>query len=312
MENQIVNHATLVEKVIKSAAFKTVSMAEAYRRVAKKTGLDFDATIQLMESFPIFVDGDNHRKIRRFMAKQVVTSSGLQVERLQIELTRIFQTIIFPPNEIEIVSQIAKPLWRAIASAIWPTEESIFELAFDIPLLLCPTLSLKERLYLNGRIDCFRTRDNFGEDDLVQLCLAAAGARTFVGSIVLSLYETALKNPDVRASALAWSRSIPSSALKYVDRICVRETEMGPLKFSVGIRARLITQDPAYSEEEITRMFFGLGTHSCVGRAISETAWRLLTTQLVRSDVALVPISIRMSEHDEPFSIPIEATVSIR
>jgi hypothetical protein len=58
-------------------------------------------------------------------------------------------------------------------------------------------------------------------------------------------------------------------------------------------------------------LFFGLGSHSCLGRAVSETAWRLLITRLADSDVVLVPINIRMSEHDEPFSMPIEATVSI-
>jgi hypothetical protein len=312
MEIHIVRNATLAPKLIRSSAFRTVSVAEVYRQIAAKTGLDFNATIELLKYFGTFIDGDHHKKIREIMAKRVAASSRLQVERLQKELTRIFQTIVRPPNEVELVSQIVKPLWRVIASAIWPVEESAIELAYEIDMLFCPTLPLRERLELNERIDRFRSKDGFKEEDLIHLCLAALGARTFVGAITLSLYETVSKHPDVRSSAIAWPNTIPSSALSFVDRICVENTKMGQLKFRVGDRVRIFTKDMAFSEDEKARLCFGVGAHSCLGRPISETAWRLLAAQLADSDVVLVPIKLQMSEHNEPFSIPIEASVSIR
>jgi hypothetical protein len=189
MESQIVKSATWIPKLMKSPDFKAVSMAEAYRRIAERTGLDFNATIKLMEFFPIFVEGDSHQKIREFMAKRVAASSRLQAERLQNELTSIFHTVVCPPNKVDIVSQIAKPLWRVIASSIWAVENSAFDLAYDVPLLLCPTLALKERLELNRRIESFRSKDGFEESDFIQLCLAAAGARTFVGSMCFLYME---------------------------------------------------------------------------------------------------------------------------
>jgi hypothetical protein len=227
-------------------------------------------------------------------------------------LTRIFQTIVRPPNEVELVSQIVKPLWRVIASAIWPVEASAIELAYEIDMLFCPTLPLRERLGLNEQIERFRSRDGFKEEDLIQLCLAALGARTFIGAITLSLYETVSKHPDVRSSAIVWPNAIPSSALSFLDRSCVENTAIDQRRFTVGDRVRIITKDTAFSEEEKARLCFGIGAHSCLGRPISETAWRLLAARLVDADVVLVPIRLQLSEHNEPFAIPIEATIFVR
>jgi hypothetical protein len=96
------------------------------------------------------------------------------------------------------------------------------------------------------------------------------------------------------------------------DQLQRRPTRIGQVKFMVGDRVPIITKDTAFPEEEKARLCFGVGAHSCPGRPISETAWRLLTAQLTDSDVVLAPIGLQISEHIEPFSIPIEATVSIR
>jgi hypothetical protein len=60
-----------VGSVMRSHNFEQYSMSERYWELKQRTGLDFDATIQLMDFLPAFLDGHRHNKIRKAMARQL-------------------------------------------------------------------------------------------------------------------------------------------------------------------------------------------------------------------------------------------------
>ena len=55
--------------IISSSEFQTFDMSQKYRNLSERTELNFDAVIALMDRLPIFLNGENHKKNRKEMAK---------------------------------------------------------------------------------------------------------------------------------------------------------------------------------------------------------------------------------------------------
>src|ERR1700747_2598821 len=101
----IFKDTTFVGSVLRSDNFGQHSMSERYRELKQRTGLDCDATIQLMDYLPAFLDGELHKKIRKAMARQLATSKKTQEDTAASEIAFLFDKLFVPPNEIELVSQ---------------------------------------------------------------------------------------------------------------------------------------------------------------------------------------------------------------
>src|SRR6266567_4739924 len=104
--------------VIRSQAFKQYSMADQYRELKRRTGLNFEATIQLLDFLPVFIDGEEHIKNRKMMARRMAASKNLQEEVAATKINSLFQNLFFPPREIELLSEFAQPLWQEISASI--------------------------------------------------------------------------------------------------------------------------------------------------------------------------------------------------
>lgn len=312
MEAQPIKNAKLAKEIIKSRSFRTYSMADRYRELAARTGFDFDATIHLMEYLPVFMDGAEHKRVRQIMATHLASTSGRQVARLEDEMGHIFAAVFAAPRNVELVSELAQPLWRAISSSIWILGRGALDLIDAVPSLFFPTASISDRRKVNEQIEGFIGAADFQERNLILLCLAVLGARPFVGSVALSLYQIVSENSASRSDEIPWPQKIPVSSLNYVDRVCKSDTAMEPFQFGAGDRLRCFTRDRSYTAAENTEGLFGFGAHSCLGRPITETAWRMLVAQLSRIESVLTPINLQMSFHTEPFLMPSTALISVR
>jgi hypothetical protein len=302
-----------VSSVMRSNDFGQHAMAEQYRELKKRTGLDFDATIQLMEFLPAFIDGDRHMEIRKAMARQLAASKKRQEETAATQIALLFDKLIVRPSEIELVSQLALPLWREISASIVGQNQDALDLINEIPLLFAPTLSIRERLKTNEKlrnfIDNIQTNIN---DCLCTLALMILGAKPFVGSVALSLYQIIAENIGRKSNEIKWPRIFPASSLTFVDRICKHATKIDNDVFSVGARVRCYVQDAAYSAEQNGALLFGIGVHTCLGKGISEFVWKVLTQHFSQLEAYLQSLDIQMAAHTEPFSMPLVARIAVR
>ena len=302
-----------VGSVLRSDNFGQHSMSEQYRALKQRTGLDFDPTIQLMDFLPAFLDGDRHKKIRKAMARQLATSKKLQEETAATEIKFLFDKLFVPPNEIELVSEFALPLWREISASIVDHNKDALDLINEIPLLFFPTLSIRERMKTNEKLRTFIENNQMNIDDtLCALALTLLGAKPFVGSVALSLYHTIAQNAGKKSNEIHWPRIFPASSLTFVDRICKHATQTSSHDFSVGARVRCFTQSETYSSEENGALLFGLGAHTCLGKGISEFVWKALTQHLSELGACLMPLGKEMEAHTEPFSMPRVAQIAVR
>jgi cytochrome P450 len=302
-----------VGSVVRSDSFGQYSMSERYRELKQRTGLDFDATIRLMDFLPAFLDGDRHKQIRKAMARQLAATKKLQEETAARQIAFLVEKLFVRPGEIELVSQFALPLWREISASIVDHNRDALDLINELPLLFFPTLSIRERIKINEKLEKFIEDNQMNVDDsLCTLALRVLGAKPFVGSLALSLYQIVAENAGKKSNEIKWPSIFPASSLTFVDRFCKHATQIGDDAFDIGTRVRCCTQEVTYSTEQKSAFLFGLGIHTCLGKGISEFSWKALTQQLSQLEVSLVPLSRQMDTHTEPFSMPSVARLAAR
>lgn len=287
-------------------------MADRYRQLQSRSNYDFSPAIKLLEHLPVFIDGDQHQTIRKVMAKQISRTQKCQFSASEEILERLITHALMPQRQIDLVSEFAQPLWRAISGSIVPREGAMPELVDDVPGLFSPLLSIRKRVEICDKIRAFLDACQADqEDSLILLCLASLGSRPFTGTLSLSLFDIIQKNPNRRFSEIEWPDIFPSSSLRYVDRICLRQTEISHQTFNQGDRVRCFTQLESYSGEDNTRSLFGFGIHTCLGKSISERIWRLIVDKFAKSDVRATSDHIIMSPHNDPFVMAASAYVSL-
>ena len=312
---EAVTDAQIAKAIILSPDFKTYSMAERYRELSQRTGFDFSAAIRLLECLPVFIDGENHQRIRKVMAKQISRTKDCQLAAVRQTLTDLVDRGFRPIAELDLVANFAQPLWRSISASIVPRDTELLNLVDDIPALFSPALSIRERAKINERIARF-LQDNAEADDaddrLIMLCLASLGARPFVGTLGLSLYELFRTNPAARMCDIVWPPLFPSSSLTYVDRICVNASEYEGIHIKDGERVRCFTQSSSYSSADNRQALFGFGAHTCLGKQISERTWSLITETFSKSELRAECLGIEMNPHDDPFQMPASIKVKLR
>jgi len=302
-----------VGAVIRSEVFTAYPMADQYRELKRRTGLNFDATIEFMDLMPLFDDGEEHLRKRRMMARKLAASKSAQEEAVTSKMNSLIQHLFLPPKEIELLSEFAQPLWREISASIVDPSEEILDLVDELPSLFYPTWSIRERMKTNEKLRTFldARRSNI-DQALCDLSLAFLGARPFVGSVVHSLYQVVSLNAGKKSSAINWPETFPASSLIFVDRICERDTRIDSHQFNAADRVRCHIQDGSYSAEQNREMLFGLGHHACLGKGISEFSWKLLTRHLSRLDAILEPIGCEVTTTTEPFVMPLAARIAVR
>lgn len=307
-----VQDAAIAKAIILSPDFGTYSMANRYRELAERTSLDFSAAVRLLDCLPVFLDGDVHQRVRKAMAKQISKTKDCQLAASREKLAILFERVFRQNTRIELVEKFSQPLWRAISASIVPPNSETLDLVDTIPALFSPILSIRERVRISDAIGAYLgAHPEEGDDRLILLCLAALGARPFVGTLSLSLYEVFKENPKARMCDLAWPHLYPSSSLRFVDRICGREAEVAKSEFRPGERVRCFTQSTDYSNEENMHALFGFGAHTCLGKSISEKVWGLVVETFSRSDLRAEPLAITMSPHNDPFLMPDQIHVAL-
>jgi cytochrome P450 len=309
---RFIEDAQAAKSVILSPEFTTYSMADRYRALSDRTGLDFSAAIKLLDHLPVFIDGEKHQSIRKVMAKRISETNGRQLAACEEALGVLRSALFRSGAKIELVEAFCQPLWRAISSAIVPRDEGMLELVDAIPSLFSPHLSIRERAKINAKIAAFvEVHCAQSEDNLLLLCLASLGARPFVGTLGLSIWETFQAHPGAKMREMTWAPSYTSSSLTFVDRIFSAPSAQCPFPFEEGERVRCFTQSRLYSADDNGAALFGFGAHTCLGKSISKKVWALVVAALSQLDLRVDCQSIEMSPHDDPFQMPASMTIAL-
>lgn len=296
--------------VIFSDDFATYDMAEKYRRLQARSGIDFSASIVVLEKLPLFMNGGAHREMRKKMATQVAATKSAQMQAVKDTTDNLLTTFFTSNQTIELVEDIAEPLWQSVSRKIASFDGSVVDIANQLPDLFFPTISIRKRESINNRLAAIL--DDMGEEGILQIALITLGARPYTGSIALSLYDAIANNPSGRLADIDLGAGFKKSSLTYVDRIAKADVCIEAQQFSAGQRARCITQSSAYSEQQNFESLYGFGKHLCLGRPISQFTFDYLKEKLRQYDCLVKAESMTMKKNTSPFTMPLHANVSVK
>lgn len=294
--------------MIRSKAFDCYSMSAAYRKISEETQIDFSAIIAFLECMPTFLNGDAHQTKRADLARRYARKSEALKAAVPATLSSITDTLKTHNGQFDVLNDLARPLWRAVAETLLPDKLHYTPDMDDLPDLFTPHTPLLKRKKCE-RLLRHHMRD-FGPDILNDLALITLGARPFVNAVALSVHALAEQHRGQALSEISYPQTFPMSGLRYVDRIATERDDDTGMTASVGTRFRCIIVDQAYSAEQNASNLFGMGPHVCIGRQVSLMAWTELCARLAGIHKVVEAGALGVVE-SEPFENVVQCKIHI-
>lgn len=305
MGNPQILWAGTARHVIASNEFDAYPMADFYRKIMAKTGLDFSATVQLFDSLPVFLSGTAHKERRRKVSQVSASIKSAQEVALTQFFSELQKKISAHSGEFDILVEIGAPMWHVIRQSM-PVKEIWYELIEQLPDLFNPKTSLNKRLRLNNQLQTLLRLE--GVEILDCLALLVLGTRPMTHSLCLSIHFLARTYSGLRLSEIPIPDSFPDSALRFVDRIARTEGSTMGCPHRVGDWFRCYSFDESYTITENDKNIYGTGAHVCLGRPISQFIWHQIKLLFAQSNKVVFP-SICNIESKDPFRVTNECKI---
>src|SRR6476659_7966168 len=91
-----------VRDILKCDRFPAYPMVEVYEEIQRKTGLSFNASLQLLRCLPLFLTGRRHQEVRKKMAVNLASVQAVQRSAVRVEIERIAH-LLRPGAEIDLI-----------------------------------------------------------------------------------------------------------------------------------------------------------------------------------------------------------------
>lgn len=300
-------------KIISKREFHAYNIAEKYIELSARTGINFNAAIQLLQHLPIFLSENEHKYQRRALAEIYASSRVQQQKNVDKALAKINESIQQCEGDLDVLSEISFPIWDAVISALSNHFALDAQLISALPELFFPNLSLRLRKDLNDRLqnELNKITDKEHEYYLQTIAVLTLGARPLVHSLALSIHKIAKQNAQRTLCSIEYPKTYGDSSLRFIDRIASQDVQINGITRSHGERFRCISFDEAYADEDNAKYVFGAGGHLCLGRPISEYIWKELVEVLQSYKKVISPGDIKVTKR-EPFLVVEVCKVNLR
>jgi cytochrome P450 len=310
-DGHVISDPTLISEILRSRDFRVVDYAWHYDAIAKRTGLDFDASIKAMAAMPLANEDNAHRQLRSRSARAISASWHEATDDLREYIGERVRLTFARPGEIELVGDLCFPIFSHLY-AFWSG------LALDeepgVSQVFCGRMSLNRRRQVDDRLaglDAALHRSATRIPGDVALSFAILASDALVGSLALSLWDAFSTREGQRITNIRFPEALPASAVPYVDRIAGSDIELRGVAFVKGQRVRLMLGDAEPDPNGARDLFFGAGRHLCLGKPMTEMIWTCLVRSLSRVQLRLTPQSLVMRRPDHVFRYPQSATVRL-
>ncbi len=285
------------KRLLKSKDHQPFSMAEQYRIIGKRLGVDFSPTIRLLETLPVFLHGSRHADVRRSMAINLSAAREPQECAAQ-QIVDGLPELLAPGRSVDLIEDFIRPLRNAMFVHNGTSFTIDQDLSDKATKLFDDRSRLKERMETNERLREFiESEPNTADQRLIVLGQNVLGATPLIGSMGLSLHAVFSANLGKSLKNTSYPKRYPVSAVPSTDRILTLDS--GHADADSHQATRCVLHSKGYSREENDEMFFGMGEHACLGRPIANAVWSMVTTKLASLDVTILSSNLTM-ETDMP------------
>ena len=280
--------------------------------VVERLGIDLGHLNEIRKSFPLAVEGEEHRVLRERFARHIARHTAAALDALSRELAASEAALLAKPAG-EGFCLYAEVLRPALQKAICTLAGAGFLEGVPIestPPLFDDAISPSRRRKINLIFrDLLEKLPPGWDRDQKHLCAAviALGANTLLGSVSLSILERWRGTPEKPLSEIDWGSDLIRTALALVEKRAVRATMLGPVEISPGARLRLFIESDGVLPQDHYRysdLFFAVGSHKCVGMSFSKQAWARFARFLSAIPRRMSVLEVRERSGDYVFNFP--------
>jgi hypothetical protein len=144
------------------------------------------------------------------------------------------------------------------------------------------------------------------EDCYFRIALFALGNDSMLSTMSESTIAMIIKNPDVALSSFNWDIQIPATGIPVIERVANVDLELDGFQIKMGQRVRLYLDAAGYIQTDYpsySSMYFGSGSHLCLGMSIGNQVWSLVTHYFKKSHKKIKITKLSYRKNDNVFNI---------
>ncbi|MDQ6869126.1 MAG: cytochrome P450 [Pseudomonadota bacterium] len=297
--------------ILKSTDFEVINYKKETVRLAHGLGVDLFATANILGSIPLTQEGDSHAALRKQMAVELNQKSSVGLR----ELDSFAQAKIskkFDKNEkFDIASEIFAPFVAMLISELSRTRAAHLNGDVSISQVFDKSLSVNRRKLLNnviGQIYTNAVQDSAVDNAGMRVAMMILGTDPLLGSIGESFIYSISSNPKKSMSEINWSDKLPITGVPYVERIANKSAVVSGIHVLKDERIRVYLD--AFKSNG-SDFYFGAGRHVCLGRAVSQQAWQILTSKFKTIGKNVSILQARYRSSDYVFNCPVSIEISV-
>lgn len=300
--------------ILRNSIFAVVDFKKGTANISQALGVDLLATEKLLDYVPFAHEGKYHAALRKEMAVEINERAETALDHYS-RFTSARVSALFETNiSFNIVSELFAPcvfqLMSELSGVCLSTHEDVSPTqVFD------RSLSVNRRKQIDRQIRQIHNEasKNFPSGNAeMRSAMLAIGSDSLLGSISESFCHEIAENATRRLNEIAWEPKIPVTAVPYVERIASEAVEIGGVQVKESQRVRIYLDVFESQGSHGFEHYFGAGRHVCLGKAVSQMAWQILTSQLGRIEKKIKINKVTYRSADYLFNFPSAIDVSVQ
>ena len=267
--------------ILESPQYRVVTCDPAHQALGDRLGQSLPAIGFSLSHMSVCLEGDAHRTHRRLSAHMLARDKVAAMKQLPV-CGALISAPFGKTGRCELMQSAVGPAVDAFLAPLIGVPVGMFHAA-ALPRLLNNPVPNPEQQALEADLSELlarlrRAHPGDGDDEIgARLSFATLGRNALIASVGASLAKLFETHPGAALSRIDWPDQLPETGVPFADRLCPAP-EDGTVRLD-------LRSDPD------GMLFFGKGSHRCLGRAFAQSLWFAVTQ-------ALRPLGTRVTIHD--------------
>jgi hypothetical protein len=310
----LVSDPILISKILWNSDF----IVHEYRfdLALSRHGVDLPHLTRMRDFLPLAVEGERHTLLRDRMVKEISLNTVAAVDAYEAALAAALNEAIVRSRDGKacLAQDVFLPSLRKasiILAGLAPHLSSIeaIDRLIDLPLFFDDMISLRKReqLELIGSQVLQAMPVDMGLDEkYLRLSMLTLAVDTLSASMTLSVKTILEREPGVPLNQINWDTELTTTGLPYIERKASKNIRLSDKVISENDRVRLLVDAAGVQGNACPRysnLYFAVGAHQCIGKAVSRKIWKSTTKHLRAIDRTLHVTAHSFRSRDCVFSL---------
>lgn len=304
----------VLREILRNPSIETIDFRKIYQTLAERLSMDFGVTLEILDHVALGLNGTEHRDIRREQTLFLKNGSDAALEAFETDLAECLPPLMRSGGNVDFANQVVAPALSTLFSAWIGVPVNDNTCGASLSQVFDRYLGLNRRRDINRRVEDRLTQMAARcerREAAMRVALSIVGADSIFGGFSQSLAHIFSANAGKKLCEIEWPGEMPRTGVPYVDRIAARDVVIDGTEISAGDRLRLYVEQLGCEQDGRPAELFGLGTHVCLGKALTQRAWKALTEILSTFDARVCLLEYQYRRPDFLFNAPRKMEVSI-